>query len=75
MVDISVNDLIKANLRHFWVMNFSKDSNVSIARKEMAKRVTESWNNLTANHVDSGLRKTRLLIQPKELIEIEGQQI
>ena len=56
-------------------MNFPKDSTISIARKEMAKRVTESWNNLTANHVDSGFRKTWLLSQVKELIEIEGQQI
>ena len=55
-------------------MNFSQDSNVSITRKEMAKRVTESWNNLTANQVD-GFRKTGLLSQPKELMEIEWQQI
>ena len=74
-LDISVNNLIKANLRHFWVMNFSKDSNVSITRKVMAERVTESWNNLTANQVDSGFRKTGLLSQPKELMEIEWQQI
>ena len=58
-----------------WVMNFSKDNKL-ITRKEMTERVRKTWSCLASNQIDSGFRKTGLLVQEQNnMIEIEWQQI
>ena len=41
----------------------------------MARRVGETWTNLTKKQVDSGFRKTGLVAQREESMEIEWEQI
>jgi hypothetical protein len=73
-LDISVNNLVKKNLRQLWVKNFSKERSL-ISRQEMARRVGETWTGLSKTQVDSGFRKTGLLAQREESMEIEWEQI
>ena len=56
-LDISVNNLVKKNLPQFWIANFSKDRSL-ISRKEMAKRISDTWGSLTIEQIDSGFKKT-----------------
>ena len=73
-LDISVNNLVKKKLRQLWVSNFSKDDSSLISRKIMAERVNETWKSLNLQQIDSGFRKTGLMVQSEELMEIEWNQ-
>ena len=72
-LDISINNLIKKNLRQLWVSNFT--SNESVTRAEMSKRVLESWTKLTVNQIQSGFKKAALMVQEDQSMEIEYEQI
>ena len=54
-----VNNLVKKNLRQLWNYNFSKDWHSLISKKKRPREyLTDIWNPLTIDQVDSGFRKT-----------------
>ena len=40
----------------------------------MAERVNETWKSLNLQQIDSGFRKTGLMVQSEEFMEIEWNQ-
>ena len=74
LLDISVNNLVKKKLRQVWVSNFSKDDLSLISRKIMAERVNQTCKSFNLQQIDSGFRKTSLIVQSEEFMQIEWNQ-
>ena len=70
-LDLTVNKLIKKNLRDLWVKKHDT-SNKKLSRREIANRVLKAWQSIQDEQVEIGFRKSKLcLVEIIERMEIE----
>ena len=77
-LDLTVNKLIKNNLRDLWVKKHDT-SNKKLSRREIANRVLQAWQSIQDEQVEIGFRKSKLcrveIIERMEIEEISYNQI
>ena len=77
-LDLTVNKLIKNNLRDLWVKKHDT-SNKKLLRREIANRVLQAWQSIQDEQMEIGFRKSKLchveIIERMEIEEISYNQI
>ena len=74
-LDLTVNKLMKNNLRDLWVKRHDT-TNTKLSRREIANRVVEAWQSIQNEQVEIGFRKSKLCrVEMVERMEIESMEI
>ena len=74
-IDIYINNLMKKNLLELWVVNYTYDPDLLVTREEMCLRIAKALRKLTFHQIDSGFRKSNLMVKESHIMDIEYEQI